>query len=202
MISIQQAASNSIAAFLADKLPDVKVASQWPAPDRVLPAKAISVITAGSRRDTPIERKLLKATNNGATQVDAVWQIAACHQPLQLDVWAQSDFDRDEMIAALDVFLNYGEKGLGVGNYDIGSGVLLNLSDGWESYSSTADFYFGEIDTIDSNTNAGHHNYRGTYRGHVYVMLAIPVTSPRQILINFTQFLNGESDSTTSTISE
>ncbi len=54
-------------------------------------------------------------------------------------------------MADLDIYLNYGERGLGAGNYDVGNGVLLNLSDGWEDFDSKGDFYFGEPDTLDSS---------------------------------------------------
>lgn len=196
-VSIQQASANALAAFLAAKMPDVKVSSAWPSPTRELPAKAITVITAGSRRDTPIDRKLLAQANSGMTRVNSVWQIAACTQPLQLDVWAQSDFARDAMVADLDIFLNYGEKGLGSGNYDIGSGLLLRLADGWEAYESTADFSFDEDSTDDTNQSAMHNSYRATLRGNSYVMLAVPSNTPRQLLINFPMFLDGDTVATT-----
>lgn len=193
-VSIQQAACNALATFLASKMTDATVAARWPSPDRPLPRKAITVVTAGSRRDIPIERKLLQSANVGDASVDSVWQIAACTQPLQLDIWAHSDFERDAMMADLDIYLNYGETGLGVGNYDVGSGLLLNVENGWDDYDTTADFAFEESSTEDSSDAVGVASYRATYRGNVHVMLAVPSTSPRQILINFTQFLDGETD--------
>lgn len=193
-VSIQQAACNALATFLASKMTGVTVAARWPAPDKALPRKAITVITAGSRRDTAIERKLLSSANSGDTDVDAVWQIAACTQPLQLDIWAHSDFERDAMMADLDIYLNSGETGLGVGNYEVGSGLLLSLANGWDAYDTTGDFAFDESSTDDSSDAVGVSTYRATYRGNAYVMLSVPSTTPRQLIINFTQFLDGETD--------
>ncbi len=196
-VSIQQAASNALGTFLSGKLTGIPVISQWPSFSKSLPDKAITIVTAGARRDTPIDRKLLKLTNNGSTDVDAVWQLAACVQPFQLDVWTHSFIELDEIVADLDIFLNYGEKGLGSGNYDIGSGVLLNLADGWESYNSTVDFFFGQPDEMDSSEANRLKTHRAIYRGDAHFMLAVPATSPRQLLINFSMFLDGDVDPTT-----
>ncbi len=193
--SIQKAAENALAAFLSSKLSGVTVIAGWPSHDKDLPQKALTVTAAGSRRDIPIERKILKQTNNGDTDVDAVWQIAACTQPFQLDIWTHSDFARDAIMADLDIYLNYGERGLGAGNYDIGNGVLLNLQDGWNAYDSKVDFFFDDPDCLDSMDGNSLKSYRATYRGDAHFMLAVPSTSPRQLLINFTQFLDGELDS-------
>ncbi len=197
-VTIQQSASNALATFLKSKLSnDIEITSSWTSPDKALPAKAITIITAGARHDEPVDRRLLKSTNNGDTNVDAVWQIAACTQPYQLDVWAHSIFGLDAIMADLDIYLNYGEKGLGAGNYDVGSGLLLNLANGWDSYGTTADFYFGQPDEMDSSTADRVKSYRATYRGDAHFMLAIPATSARQLLIEFSMFLNGDTTATT-----
>ncbi len=198
-VSIQQAASNALAAFLKSKFTDIEVTSSWASPDKALPEKAISIVTAGARRDTPVERKLLKATNDGALNTNAVWQIAACTQPYQLDVWAHSSFALDAIIADLDIYLNYGERGLGAGNYDVGSGLLLNLINGWDDYDTKADFYFGEPDSMDSSLGDRVKSYRATYRGDAHFMLAIPSNTARQKLINFSMFLDGDTVATTYT---
>jgi len=193
-VSIQKAAEKALAAFLASKLTGVEVIAGWPSMNKDLPQKAVSIVASGARRDIPIERKLLSATNSGPTDTNAVWQIAACSQGFQIDVWAHSDFVRDSIMADLDIYLNYGERGLGAGNYDIGNGVLLNLQDGWQAYQSKADFYFGEPDQLDGSEANSVKSFRGIYRGDSHFMLAVPSTSPRQLLINFTQFLDGETD--------
>ncbi len=199
MVSIQQAASNTFAAWLATKMTGVVVSSRWPAPDRPMPAKAITVVTAGARRDIPFGPNILSQVNNGINQTDVVWQVAACTQPLQLDVWAHSDFERDDMLAHLDTFLRYGDGSLsGVTNADpVGPSVLLRLNDGWEDFDTIANFYFSDPDTDDTNDSVGREIYRATYRGEADFMLAIQKTSPRQLSINFSMFLDGESTPTT-----
>ncbi len=196
-VSIQKAAENALAAFLSSKMTGVTVIAGWPSMNKDLPAKAISVVAAGSRRDTPIERKLLKATNSGDLNTAAVWQIAACSQQFQLDVWAHSDFERDSIMADLDIYLNYGERGLGAGNYDVGNGLLLDLNNGWDDFDTKADFFFGEPDTMDTSEANHVKSFRGIYRGDSHFMLSIPSTTPRQILINFSMFLDGDTVATT-----
>ncbi len=193
-VSIQQAASNTFAAWLATKMTGVTVGSRWPSPDKALPNKAITVVTAGPRRDIPLALKQLEKTNNGALNVDVIWQVAACTQPLQLDVWAHSDFERDDILARLDTFLHYGEGSLaGVTNADpVGHSVLLALGDGWQAYDTIADFYFSDPDIDDSSETVGRDIYRATYRGDANFMLAIQKTSVRQLQINLTMFLDGD----------
>src|SRR5262245_5154952 len=102
-VSIQQAAANAFATWLASQLPGVVVEPRWPSPDKQKPSKSITLVMAGRRRDTPIDPYVLKKTNTGPTQTTAVWPIAACVQPFQLDIWTLSDIARDDLIAQLDI---------------------------------------------------------------------------------------------------
>lgn len=186
-VSIQQAAANAFAGWLGQQLSDVKVEARWPAPDKQLPPKAITLVASGARRDSPIDPHLLSKTNQGATQTRAIWQVAACYQPFQLDVWATRDLDRDDIIARLDVLLYSGEKFLtGVFNPNpVGAGVLLAVQDGWQESGTTADFSFEGPDLMDDGNTGVRSIYRASYRGGANVMLAIPVVSARQKIIDF-----------------
>ena len=193
-VSIQQAAANAFALWLASKLPDVTVEPRWPSPDKKKPAKSITLVMAGRRRDTPIDLRTIAKTNVGATQVNAKWQVAACTQPFQLDVWATSDVARDDIIARLDSVLHADTASLigAVLPMPVGPGALIKLADGWED--TVADFNFEEPD-VDPDPNAtGSAIYRATYRGNAHVMLTVSTLTARQIAINFNLRLS-ETDS-------
>lgn len=154
---------------------------------------------AGHRRDTPIELRQLKLTNFGSTRVDVVWQLAACTQPFQLDVWATSDVERDDLIARLDEVLHAGSSSLSTVDAfrdPVGTGCLIAVADGWQSCNTIADFVFEEPDTIDTSDAVGRAIYRATYRGNAHMMLTVTTRTARQIAINFLMRIS-ESDPAT-----
>lgn len=197
MISIQQAATNTFAAWLTTKMAGVVVSSNWPSPDRELPNKAITVITAGARRDRAMDLSIIKQVNNGTTNVDATWLTTACVQPLQLDIWAHSNFERDDILAKLDTYLHWGEREINANSDPVGPSVLLALGDGWEAFETIADFAFADPDTDDTSDSVGRDVFRATFRGTADFNLAITRTSSRQKHINFSMFLDGDSAATT-----
>ncbi len=184
-VTIQQAAANAFATWLQSKLPDVPVEPRWPAADKQKPEKSITVVAAGRRRDTPIDLRLLKKTNVGNTQTRAVWQVAACIQPFQLDVWATKDVVRDDILARLDQFLHQGQASLltSLAATPAGFGTPLVLGDGWED--SIADFDFSEPDLENTSDTVNRSLYRATFRGNAYFMLTVSSLTARQTVINF-----------------
>lgn len=193
MVTIQQAAANAFAAWLASQLPGVEVEPRWPAPNKKKPPKSITVTMAGRRRDTPLDPHLIKMTNQGSTQVRAVWQIAACTQPFQLDVWAQSEPARDDLLARLDELLHAGESSLAsaFAPTGVGTGNLIAVADGWEDCGTTADFIFDEPFLDISSDTQGRSIYRATFHGECHVILALTKVHARQLLINFKLRLGG-----------
>lgn len=191
-VSIQQAAANAFAAWLAAKLPDVEVEPRWPAPDKRKPQKSITLVMAGSRRDIPLDPRVLTKTNVGATQTQAVWQVAACIQPFQLDVWTTREVDRDDIIARLDQLLHSGDLSLsGVFNpMPVGHGTPVRVQDGWEEFSTIADFSFSEPDTDNEADTADRAIYRATYAGDAFFNLTVSTLTARQVAVNFNQRLS------------
>ncbi len=184
-VSIQQAAANAFAAWLQTKLLDVVVEPRWPAPDKVKPPKSITVVTAGRRRDIPIDLRLLKKTNEGPTQTRAVWQVAACTQPFQLDVWATKDIDRDDILARLDHWLHQDQASLSSSFVATPAGIgnLIAVGDGWED--TVADFEFEEPDLLETADAVNRSLYRASFRGNAHFMLTVTSLTARQKAINF-----------------
>lgn len=189
MITIQQASANALKGYLEQKLTGsgVEVMSRWPEPDKELPPKTVTILLAGPRRDMDVTPHMLSKSNVGGTQVDSVWTVKACIQPMQLDVWARSDIARDDLLARLDVALHAGESSLaGLFNPDpVGPGVLLAVQDGWQEFGTTADFFFEEPDLDDYADAIGTQRYRATFRCTAYFNLALKVRTARMALLNF-----------------
>jgi hypothetical protein len=195
-VSIQQAAANAFATWLGSKLaPDVVVEPRWPSPDKRKNPRVVTVVMAGPRRDTPIDLRQLSATNVGATQKRTVWQVAACSQPFQLDVWAESDVELDDIVARLDEALHSGESSLAsvFNPMLVGHGNLIAVGDGWDDFGTVADFNFEEPDTDDAGDTADRNIYRATYRGDAHFMLTVSTLTARQLVIKFLAQLS-ESD--------
>lgn len=191
-VSIQQAAANAFATWLATKLPGVAVEPRWPSPDKQKPSKSVTLVMAGPRLDTPIEPRMLSATNTGATQTTAVWQIKACSQPFQLDIWTTRESERDDLIARLDQCLSAGASSLaGAFNPNpFGHGALIAVQDGWEDFDTIADFDFEEPDTDNDADTSDRAIYRATYRGNAHFKLTVTTVTARQLAINFVQRLS------------
>lgn len=190
VVSVQQASANAFAAWLQVQMPDVTVFSRWPN-FRSLPAKAISVITSGARQDINLTPHLISATNSGSVNTSGIWQVAACFQPYQLDVWTTSHVARDDIVARLDVFLRADASAL-ASAYNpnpVGSGVLIAVQDGWAAAGTIADFSFGNPDTDDTGDEVSADQYRASYRGGAGVMLSVVKTTARQKLITYQQMI-------------
>lgn len=187
-VTVQQAACNAFATWLGSNVLDTVVEPRWPAPDKKKPPKSITLITAGRRQDEAVDLKLVKNTNLNTAQTTAIWQVAACTQPMQLDIWALTDIDRDDLMARLDDLFHSGESSLtgAVNPMPVGTaGNLVALGDGWESCGTIADFVFQSPDVEMTSDVTGRGLYRATYRGNAYVMLTATTVTARQLAINF-----------------
>lgn len=186
LVSIEQAAANSLASYLATQLPNVTVSPRWPTPSKEMPAKAVTVVPVGRRQEVDhlgdfirvvaIDRAFL-FDDTGQPLVDDdgnqledtahkvyTFAVNPIEQPIQLDVWAQNDFDRDDIVARLDNALSQGLVTTGIAaNADpFRDGPLLALSDG---YAGNVDFTFDGPDKIDNPDAASRSERRATYAG-------------------------------------
>lgn len=193
-VTVQQAAANAFCAWLQSKLLDVVVEPQWPSPDVQKPDKSISIVTAGARQDLPIDLRIIKNTPDltpGSKLTTSVWQVAACTQGFQLDIWATSDIDRDDIKARLDQLLHADASPLGLPfSNPVGGGCLIAVQDGWQDFGTIADFSFNEVDDDISSDTQPRDIYRATYSGDAYFMLAVTAVTARQTVITFTQRLS------------
>ena len=184
-VTIQQAASNALQTWIAGQLTGgVVVDSQWPGPDTVLPAKAVTILLAGPRQDSHIPEHILSSVNSGAHQANVTWQYMACEQPLQIDVWATDPIARDDILAQLDQVLNAGNRGVG-GTDSYVDGLLLQplVADNWANTFFDYEFHSPDID--DTPDSIKRSEYRATMRGTAYMMLQATRLEARQVAIIF-----------------
>lgn len=187
--SIQQASANAAVAYLRTALPGVLIHPRWPTSD--FQGKTITLITAGARRDQAINPRLLSNIPQGDNQTVSVWQVALCTQPFQLDVWAQSFTERDDIVAQLDTAFRAGRAPLPWIAYDdpVSNGFFVPLADGWDG---TAYFSFDTPDYEDSPDSVKRNQYRATFRGDAYMTLAITAPALQRIKqIKISAYLDG-----------
>ncbi len=183
LVSITQAARNALAVWLAAELSAVSglvVEPRWFEVDRQHPAKSITVIDAGPRKiewTDPVA--LTSADVVDPALVEVTWGLGYIDQRVQLDVWAPSDVELDDLMARLEAPLNAGTRALGVGtNHDpFGIGVLLALADGWAP--GTVDFTFDEPNADQTADAANQAEWRASYRGVARLQLVAKATSPK-----------------------
>lgn len=183
-VTVTQAASNALAAYLAEVLPDVRISSTWPSPDTQLPEKAITIIISGAREDMFFDPEVVgKKQNIDESTAIYTWSIATCKQDFQLDVWATSQPDRDDICARLEDVLRAGDAPAGIEFPDPVSNDLLlkfDSNDGWDGY---IDFLFDSPIFLDNPNSVQQVEYRATYRGSATFELTVDAVSPRLLRV-------------------
>jgi len=198
-VSIEQAAANALAAFLTTQLSGVTVSPYWPNPSTKLPSKAVTVVPVGRRRETDHLGDFIRVVSseiiyllddagnslvddNGEPLIDSkskryTYTVSAIEQPFQLDVWALTDPDRNDIVARLDEALSLGlGTTIGAASADpFRDGTLLALSDGFTGY---VDFTFEGPTKDDSAEAASRSEYRATYSGIAACQRTQQVTLP------------------------
>ncbi len=179
-VSIEQAAANALAAWLASQIgSDVAVEARWPDPEKPLPPKAVTVLLAGVYSDDYLQPELAverPVDERGPLPIYR-WRVLERTQPLQLDVWATYDVVRDDLKKRLDDALNMGNL-----PYEpVGPGLVLDLGDGWDG---KADFIFDAGAITDSPNAVQVSEYRATFSGEARIVLTIDAPSPKQARIN------------------
>lgn len=188
--SVQRAACNALAVYLErefDKLYDresaerVVVSEAWPEPGVNLPPRAVSVIQAGTRRETLTQATIEKRTDLPDNQGEYVWAVSAITQPIQLDIWATYDAVRDQLEDDLDTILRRGPQyTLGIGTEPIRDGGVLLQLDPVSGREGFVDFTLldGPRPINDGNQRQAA-EYRSLISAELDVMLTVKATNPK-----------------------
>ena len=211
LVSVGQAAANALANWLRSQLsPDVTVIERWPeasvdlfapaAPGDAPQRAVVSILAAGKRQrlDVVIPPSLsdsVVALGGTPAMLQVTQPIGAFTQPLQLDVWAKFDVDRDDVIAQLDAALTTGAVATGASASDdpVRDGVLLPLlaADG---YAGNIECWLDEPDVSDDPEAIQRDEYRATYFGEARGLFSRTVTVPA--LAALTQKLQSSTEAT------
>lgn len=179
-VSIQQAAINAAVAYLKTRIPNTPIYSRWPQKD--FEGSAITLIPAGTRRDTALTATLVGNVPVSAQRTTAVYQIGQCTQPLQLDIWADTHDGRDALLAAVDDAIRAGFTSLDnppVNADPVALGFWIDIKSGWENTETQAYFLFESPDYDDTPELIRQRQYRATYQGDAYMNLVKTVIVPR-----------------------
>lgn len=191
LVSIQQAARNALALWIASELNELEglvVEPTWFESNRKLPPIAISIIGAGRRDIAWGQPELVASAPSGPNHVFGTYKLGYLTQRVQLDIQTTFEPVLQDVIARLDESLNKGAKGLGVVNCDpFANGILVPMLDGWEP--GTADFLFGEVDENPTPASVMQGEWRAMYRGELNAMLVGKATSPKLARVNMMQRL-------------
>lgn len=179
-VSIGQASRSALADWLRSQLlSDITVFDRWPEPGTVLPPKAVSVILRGRRSGPDVCGLAVgPVVPQGPNSVAVVFEAGNFVQPMQLDVWAKSDVERDDIIAQLDVALNAGEgKVFGFGD-PVRDGLLLAFRpvDGFDGY---VDYWFDDVAIDDMPDTVQRGEFRATYLGEARGALERSAVAPK-----------------------
>lgn len=186
LVSIEQAARNALATWLSTQLavPDLVIEPRWFPADLDLPPKALSVIDAGLPDVEWLDAELLLKANvdteNGSPvkKVDVVWGFGHIDQAVQLDVWAPTEVELDDLRARLVGPLNAGDRGLGLTRVDpFAVGLRLPLGDGWDPGIVT--FLFELPNTDQTSSSVSESEWHATYRGRASMQMTQRARSAR-----------------------
>lgn len=193
LVTITTAARTALATWLVAELAPVAggdgvvIEPRWFEVDRKLPPRSISIIDAGPRKIEWTDPEQIIVTNTDPGFVEVTWGLGYVEQRIQLDVWAPSDVELDDIMARLDISLNAGARALAGASSNAepcGIGLLLAMHNGWEP--GTVDFTFDEPNVDQTADAANQSEWRATYRGVANARLVQKATSPKlaRIIIN------------------
>jgi len=192
-VSIGQACANALARWLQTTLsPDVTVFERWPDPNTKLPAKSVSVLRVGRRARMPawqLDVAAVQVIGNGP-EAQIAYQLGGIEQAMQIDVWATSDAERDDILAQLDVVLYAGiDQTLGLPGDPIRDGILLPLLDGFDG--NNCDYWFDEPEIDDTPGAMQRSEFRATFFGEARTGLIVFAREPSALIKQVTPDLVG-----------
>lgn len=167
-VSLAQAAANALATWIGTQITDALVSTHWADASMEFggtTAKAVTVLWTGDQTvDYVSDDDVIAKSVTSSTRADYTFLRSTLTQPFQIDVWACSDVERDDLVARLRSCLNASE-GLTVGRSNADpfrDGVLVALGDGWLGF---ADFLFDSAQKQDTPDAIQRSEYRSTLRG-------------------------------------
>jgi len=187
---IQKAACAALGRFIAGYMPDTVISYEWPAPDAPLPPRAITIICAGAAEDEQVNLDDVDMVPVDDTTGLYTWRFADRDQPIQLDIWSQSQAERDQMLAELEDVLHKGPLfTLGAGN-PVRDGILLEFNAQLDGFEGHVDFDLDPPDITDSPNPVRINEWRATIDSEAHMVATVTAQSPRLLRIALSMLLN------------
>ena len=196
--SVSRAAAQALGKWLTQSLTgEIKVHDKWPAVGVQLKGRVVTIVPVGNRErgDSYGTVEIVSRTNISATQCQIVFQQGELSQPLQLDVWADSDVGRDDVLAQLDQVLHAGRaQTLNIQNSvqsvysDPFSDELVLAFDPTGPFNGAyCSFLFDDVAIDDTPDSIQRAEYRATLLGSSKMPYMYIRTVPRLISATFEQ---------------
>jgi hypothetical protein len=196
-VSVSRAAVQALGAWLTQSLEGVTVRDKWPPAGVPLKGRVVTIVAVGNRErgDSYGTVEIASRTNISATQCRIRFRQGEVSQPLQLDVWAGSDVDRDDVIAQLDQVLHAGRSE----TLNIKNSVQTVGSDPWSDELTLAfdptgpydgdycTFLFDDVAIDDTPESIQRAEYRATFLGSSKMPFSTFKVVPRLINATFAQ---------------
>lgn len=187
-VSVGQAAANAMAKWLGSQLgKDVTVRAKWPQASTRAKTKVVTIVPIGRRRrlDAISPTYIVARTNTTAVnatnpQARALLRLGFYMQAMQIDVWATSYDERDDLVDQLDDALSASPQQTVIGTsgqpielddfvWDGGTVLQLLPADGYVSQDGSlppcVNMAFDEPEVDDDPDSVQRGEYRATYFG-------------------------------------
>jgi hypothetical protein len=196
--SVSRAAVQALGKWLTQSLTkDVKVRDKWPAAGVPLKGRSITIVAVGNRErgDSYGTIEIANRVNISATQCKLRIRQGEVSQPLQLDVWCDSDVGRDDVVAQLDQVLHAGRAE----TLNVKNSVQTVTSDPFSdeltlAFDPTGDyagdyctFLFDDVGIDDTPDTIQRAEYRATLLGSSKMPYSYFKVVPRLINATFAQ---------------
>lgn len=187
--SVEKAAIRALGRFLESCFAEdpywagkgVVVSDHWPDSNN-LPEYSISILKAGARQDERQQALLVSSEVLDATTGLYTYRVAACEQPIQLDVWSTSEVGRESIEASLDDYLHRGERfTLGIETAQATRDGLLVALDPADGHTGFADCSFSGPSDADTGEAHSRSEFRSMYRGDISVELCVQARERRHL---------------------
>lgn len=202
--SPEQAMVSTLVAYLRTQLDeDIVVMDHWA--EAELPNKAVTVLMSGGADESDVNGTYVRPID--VTQPDTdpnpvyTYAIAELEQNIQIDLWAQTDADRDDMCAQLHDAIHQGyAQTLGpayINDEPFRNGILLPCEDG----ITFIDFEFSGSATRENTNEAPvRREYRATLYGSARFVHTQQASIPRITTGVLQQSTSEQTASTTDTV--
>ncbi|HEY2517091.1 MAG TPA: hypothetical protein VGI39_39735 [Polyangiaceae bacterium] len=195
-VTVQQAAENALTLWLRSQLAGVTLKNEWPEAGKAMAFPTVTVLRAGPLDEDYVQPpEVLLQVDDPPPAVTSTFtfRVGVCTQPLQLDVWANTKPQRDDLLARLGDALTAGKRqtysagyftstGISTNQDPVEQSITLQLADGYPFLNAA--FQFEAPETNDTADSAKRNEWRATYRGQAFFDRVTSRNLPRLVSVS------------------